>query len=165
MSPARRDLIVAVLLSSATAAVIDSRPPTLEATTDFIAVAVQRHHVRMPSRGDHERAWNVQAEPSGCVIEKRTSLEMRVLGTWEPRILVARWRLMDMDPEAVRVATETGTGRTIFVVTLPCDDDRACVEGGSLRQDRVSFEFTSALIAQRVAAAFRHAASLCDVVH
>ncbi len=163
MSPVRRDLIVAVLLSSVTAAIADRRPPTLEATTAFIAAAVQRHHARVPLRDEHEREWTIRAEFSGCSIERRTSREVRLLQTWETRVSVAGWRLADTDPAAIRVTAETRGGEPFFLVTLPCDDDRACVDRGPLGRDRVSyFEFASEQMAQRVAAGFRHATNLCE---
>ncbi len=163
MSAVRRDLIVAVLLSSVAAAVADRQPPTLEATTAFIASAVQRHHAPVPVRDEQERAWMILAEFSGCSIQKRTSHEVRLLQTWETRTSVARWRLVDTDPAAIRVTTETRGGKPSFLVTLPCDDDRACVDRGPLGRDRVSyFEFASEQMAQRVAAGFRHATNLCE---
>jgi hypothetical protein len=163
MSPVGRDLIVGVLLSSVAAAVADVRPPTLEATTAFIAAAVQRHHAPIPLRDEQERGWTILAEFSGCSIERRTLHEVRLLSTWETRTSVARWRLVDTDPAAIRVTTETHGGKPFFLVTLPCDDDRACVDRGPLGRDRVSyFEFASEQMAQRVAAGFRHATNLCQ---
>src|SRR5687767_4906966 len=144
MSPVRRDLIVAVLLSGAAAALADMRPPTLEATTTFIAAAVERHHAPVPFHDEQERAWTILAEFSGCSIERRTSHDVRLLRTWQSRTSVARWRLGDTDAAAIRVTTEMRDGKPSFMVTLPCDDDRACVDRGPSGRERVSyFEFTS----------------------
>ncbi len=155
MSPVRRDVLIAVVMSGVAAALADLRPPTLEQTTTFIAVAVERHHAAIPVRGEWERAWNVRVEFSGCSIEKMTS--------HEDRMSVARWQLVDTDAEAVRVTSETRDGSLSFLVSLPCQDDRACVDGGAVGLDRVSyFEFASEQVAHRVAAAFRHVTSLCQ---
>lgn len=155
MSPVRRDVLVAVLMSAVVAAMADLRPPTLEQTTTFIAVAVERHHAAIPVRGDWERAWSVRVEFSGCSIEKMTS--------HEDRMSVARWRLVDTDAAAVRVTRETRDGCPSFLVTLHCKGDRACVDGGAGGLDRLSyFEFASEQVAHRVAAAFRHVTNLCQ---
>ena len=163
MSPGRRDFIVAVLLSGTAAAVADMRPPSLEATTSFIAAAVQRHHARVSLRDDEERAWTVVAEFIHCSVEKRTSHEVRVFRTWEARTSVARWHLADTDAAAIRVTNDTRDGKRSFMVTVPCRDHRACVDRGRSGRDRLSYlEFRSDQIAQRVAAAFRHATNLCQ---
>lgn len=163
MSPVRRDVIAAVLLSGAAAAMADMRPPGLEETTAFVTGAVQRHHVRLPSRDGDERHWDTAITFAGCAVESRTSLEVHLLGAWQPRRWSARWHLGDAAPHNVRVTTAWRGDTTTFVVTVPCHDDRVCVDHGPSGRDRAaSFEFTSDVMAQRVAAAFRHAASLCE---
>jgi hypothetical protein len=138
-------------------------PPTVDDATEFIAAAVRRHHVSAPSRHDEVRHWSVEAVASACSIEKRTSYEERLLGRWEPRTSVARWRLSDVDPAGVHVTTERRGDKSAYIVTVPCEADRRCVDqGGGGRASAAMFAMTSALMAQRIAAAFRHAASLCE---
>jgi hypothetical protein len=162
MSPVRRDVIAAVLLSGAAAAIADMRPPGLEETTAFVTAAVQRHHVRLPSRDGDERNWDTAITFAGCAVESRTSLDVRLLGAWQPRSWIARWHLGDAAAQDVHVTTARQGDRATFVVTVRCEDDRACVDRGPAGRDRAaSLEFTSDVMARRVAAAFRHASTLC----
>lgn len=80
------------------------------------------------------------------------------------------WWTRMLRPFASRAKRVTGAspswchcGSLSFLVSLPCQDDRACVDGGAVGLDRVSyFEFASEQVAHRVAAAFRHVTSLCQ---
>lgn len=172
MSPVRRDFVIALVMSGGIAVVTEMSPPTVEDATTYIVTAVRRHHLAPQPRDDQARAWQVDASVSGCAFEQRTSHEVLVMGRWERRMRVARWQLGDIDATSVRVSAEPRDGRRVLVVTVPCDRDRACVEtGGQIwnreyfegqtRKSESSFEFTSDQVAQRVAAAFRHAAGLC----
>ena len=153
-------MVAAVVLSSATAAVTQTRPPTLDETTTFIVDAVRRYTAAAVARDDEQRGWRVDAVFAGCVVEKRTSYETPLLGTWEPRSAAAVWELGEIDEPAIHVARKRDKD---FAVTLPCRDDRACVAGpASHRDTAASFEFSSEQIALRVAAAFRYATSLCQ---
>jgi hypothetical protein len=162
MSSARRDLITAILLSTAAAVLADLSPPSLEDTTSFIATAIRQHHVRPIHTESEERGWRMDAFFAGCSIETRVSSEVYEVGKWTTRAHVARWQAHETDDAAIVVTRDSLAPARPFVVTLPCAASHACVDRGPHGRDSAAhLAFTSEVIALRVAAAFRHAAALC----
>jgi hypothetical protein len=94
---------------------------------------------------------------------KLTSHDTRILGEWRHSVSIARWNLADIDAAAIQVAADQGAEKTVLSVVLPCRSSQACVDRKDAGRDsRAHLEFTSVQIAQHVAAAFRHAATLCQ---
>lgn len=161
MSNLRGHVVFAVIVSAAAAAVTDLRPPSLEDTVSFITAAVRQHQAG-PALFADERRWRLAIAFAGCSVEMRVSSEVNRLGAWSARTRIARWRLQDIDDAAVQVIDERGVAPGAFVVELPCEDRRACVDrAADGRDDAVQLAFTSTLMAQRVAAAFRYGTTLC----
>jgi hypothetical protein len=69
---------------------------------------------------------------------------------------------MDIDPARVQVVAQSAAGKPTFYVTVPCDGARPCIGVGPSRENHLLLEFRSELMAERVAAALRHASSLCE---
>ena len=162
MSNLRGHIVLAVMLSSAAAALTDLRPPSLEDTASFIAATVRQHHAVPVLFDDDERLWRHEIAFTGCSVETRVSSEVNRLGAWTSQTRIARWRLHDLDGEAIQVIDETSSGPRAFLVALPCEARRACVDRATQgRDDAVRLPFTSALMARRVAAAFRYATTVC----
>ena len=99
----RRDVVAAVLLSAAAAAVAEMRPPALDDATGFIASAVARHHVRPPAR-EFTREWSVAAEFDECAARRRTAHEARDFGAWHPATALTQWEMGTVDAAGVSVA-------------------------------------------------------------
>ena len=158
----RRDVVAAVLLSAAAATVADMRPPALDDATGFIVTAVARHHAA-PSAREYTRGWTVAAEFDACAARRRTAHEVLDFGAWQPVTALTRWEMSSIDGAAIGVTTEVSGRKEVYVVTLPCLSNGDCVRTDAVKRRDARFEFTSSIIAQRVAAAFRYAADLCTI--